>query len=103
MIWVVCSRHLYLLQLNIIKPFKMDDVRAALAEVGVQGFGALGSATLKSLGNLRGGRGVGVQRYSGYADYSASARKRRSHRERPSPEPAPGDDIPVGEVIEENE
>ncbi len=43
----------------------------ARAELGVRGFGALAAGTLQSLGDLRGGRGVGVQRHSGYADYSA--------------------------------
>ncbi|RLB54713.1 MAG: hypothetical protein DRI90_20010, partial [Deltaproteobacteria bacterium] len=45
----------------------------ARAELGVQGFGALAGGTLQSLGDLRGGRGVGVQPYTGYADYTALA------------------------------
>jgi len=43
----------------------------AHAELGVQGFGAMAGASLQSLGDLRGGRGVGVQPHSGYGDYTA--------------------------------
>jgi outer membrane receptor protein involved in Fe transport len=42
----------------------------ARAEIGVQGFGVLAAGSVRALDDLRGGRGVGVQPYSGYHDYS---------------------------------
>lgn len=43
------------------------------AEMGTGGFGGLAGVTLKWLGDLRGGRGVGEQLYTGYEQWSATA------------------------------
>ncbi len=45
----------------------------AHVELGAQGFGTLVGGTLQSLGDLRGGRGVGVQPHSGYGATTALA------------------------------
>jgi outer membrane receptor protein involved in Fe transport len=44
----------------------------ARLELGSGGLGGLGSFTFNTMQDLEGGRGVGVQRYSGYEQFSAS-------------------------------
>ena len=50
---------------------ELGHVNHVRAEIGYNGFGVVGAWTLKSLGDLSGGRGVGVQPHSGYDHWAA--------------------------------